>query len=124
MSIRFGMDAMAKRILQIAAWLLALMIAVLSLVPPWYRPVTDIPHPFEHFAIFLIMGLAFGLGYSTSYLSQFLPLATFTAVIEIAQLWAPGRHARFSDFLINVLGMATGLGVVQTRWRDGLGRQP
>lgn len=112
--------AMVQRILQTVAWLLAVAIAVLSLVPPWYRPMTGMPHPLEHFGVFFAMALAFRLGYSTSYLSLFLPLIAFTAAIEIAQLWAPGRHARFSDFLVNVLGLAIGLGLGlwQARHRD------
>ena len=91
-------------------WLLALAVAVLSL-PPWYRPVTGMPHALEHFSMFFAMGLAFGLGYSTPYLSQLLLLIAFTAAIEIAQLWVLGRHARFSDFLVDALGVAIGVGV-------------
>ena len=102
---------MAQRILQMVACLLALAVAVLSLVPPWYRPVTGMPHALEHFAMFFAMGLAFGLGYSTPYLSQLLLLIAYTAAIEIAQLWVPGRHARFSDFLVDALGVAIGVGV-------------
>jgi VanZ family protein len=111
---------MVKRIFQITAWLLLLAIAGLSLVSPWYRPVTNIPHALEHFAIFFATGLAFGLGYSTPYLYRLIPLISFTAAVEIAQLWVPGRHARFSDFLINVLGVGIGLGLglAQDGFRD------
>jgi VanZ family protein len=99
------------------AWLLLLAIAVLSLAPPWYRPVTGIPHALEHFAIFLATGMAFGLGYSTPYLFQLIPLISFTAAVEIAQLWVPGRHARFTDFLFDALGVGIGVGFAQVRFR-------
>ena len=32
----------------------------------------------------------------------------FTAAIELAQL-SPGRHARISDFLVNLLGLGVGI---------------
>jgi VanZ family protein len=109
-----------KKNCQVTAWFLLLAIAILSLVPPWYRPETNIPHALEHFAIFFATGLAFGLGYSTPYLYRLIPLISFTAAVEIAQLWVPGRHARFSDFLINALGVGIGLGLglAQDRFSD------
>ena len=33
----------------------------------------------------------------------------FAGVIEAAQLFAPGRHARLSDFVVDTLGMYVGL---------------
>jgi hypothetical protein len=42
---------------------LAFAIVVLSLVPPSHRPVTDASHYFEHLAIFLATGFAFGMAY-------------------------------------------------------------
>jgi VanZ family protein len=98
-----------RRNVRITAWLLLLAIAVLSLIPPSYRPVIIVPHSVEHLAVFLATGLAFGFGYSYRYLFQIAALILFTAAIEIAQLWVPGRHARFSDFLINALGVGIGV---------------
>lgn len=105
---------MVTTIIRMTAWLFVLATVVLSLVPPQYRlvpdiPLADIPRTVEHFAIFLAAGLAFGLGYSAPYLSQLIQLTLFTAAVEIAQLWAPGRHARLSDFLIDALGATIGL---------------
>ena len=96
-------------IIRVTAWLLLVAIAVVSLAPPWFRPVPDIPHAVEHFVIFLATGLAFGLGYSGPYLSRLIPLTSYTAAVEIAQLWVPGRHARLSDFLIDALGASVWL---------------
>jgi VanZ family protein len=106
-----------RRYLKIAAWLLLLTILVLSLVPPAYRPATDMPHFVEHFGIFLATGIAFALGYCTTYWLQFVPLIAFTAAIEFAQLWIPGRHARLSDFIVNALGVSLGLGFDLARTR-------
>ena len=93
---------------KIAPWLLLLAIAVLSLVPPSYRPATMIPHGFEHLVVFLLMGLAFGLGYASRYILATLLLIAFVGLVEIAQLFVPGRHARMTDFLIDALAVCIG----------------
>jgi VanZ family protein len=96
---------------QASAWILLMTIAVLSLVPAQDRPVTSLPHLVEHISIFLVTGLAFGVGYPQRRLFQFVTLLAFTAAIELAQLLVPGRHARLSDFLIDALGMTVGLSI-------------
>jgi len=92
-----------------SAWAVLISIAVLSLVPAQYRPVTGLPHFLEHLSIFLAAGVAFGVGYPHRRLFQFVTLLGFTAAIELAQLLVPGRHARLSDFLFDALGMTAGL---------------
>jgi VanZ family protein len=100
-----------RKILQVMAWLLILAITVLSLVPPGIRPVTPAPHNLEHLAIFVATGLAFGLAYPKRHLTQLIALLAFTASIEIAQFWVPGRHARLSDFIVNAVGVGLGAGL-------------
>ena len=97
--------------LRIAAWLLLLAIAAFSVISPYYRVTTFVPHDIEHFAVFALVGVAFGLAYPARYLATGAALLAFTGGIELAQLWAPGRHARFSDFAVNALGLAAGLGL-------------
>ncbi len=99
-----------QRIFQITAWLLALAIIFLSLVPPSIRPVTDLPHDLEHFAIFLLTSFAFGMGYPRRYLFQLIALATFAGLVEIAQYLVPGRHARLSDFIVDAVAVCAGIG--------------
>jgi VanZ family protein len=91
-----------------AAWILVTSIVVLSLVPPSWRPITDFPHYFEHFGIYVITGLAFGVGYRRKEI-LFLILPIFAGAIELAQLLVPGRHARATDFVIDALAMCIGL---------------
>jgi VanZ family protein len=100
-----------KGSLRIAAWLLLSAIAAFSLISPDYRVTTFVPHDIEHFVIFALVGLTFGLAYPSRYIAHTVALLAFTAAIELAQLWAPGRHARFSDFTVNALGLAAGLGL-------------
>jgi VanZ family protein len=100
-----------RRLFQIVAWFLLVAIVVLSVVPPEDRPVTPAPHDFEHVAIFVATGLAFGLGYAGRYLVQILGLIAFSAAIEIIQLGIPGRHARVSDFIVDALSVSIGVGL-------------
>ena len=93
-----------------SAWTLALAILILSLVPPSYRPVTEAPHSFEHLAIFLATGLAFGAGYPGRPFRIAFALVMFSGAVELLQQWVPGRHARLSDFLVD--GAAAGFGAV------------
>ena len=104
---------------QVLAWLLLSATVSLSLVYPDYRVVTIFPQPVEHFSIFLPTGFAFGLGYPHRYLILTVALIFFTAAVEVAQFWVPGRHARLSDLIINLLGLGAGIGLawIMTRWR-------
>lgn len=91
---------------------MAIAIVILSLVPPDLRPVTGAGQFLEHFTIFMVTGLAFGLGYGPKYISLSLALVVFSGVVEIAQLLAPGRHARLSDFIIDAVAITAGVAVV------------
>jgi VanZ like family len=100
-----------QRIFQVAAWLLALAIVVLSLGPPSTRPVTGAGHDVEHLLAFMATGLAYGLGYPRRFWCLCMALMTFAAVIELAQILLPGRHARLSDFLIDAAALCLGVGL-------------
>jgi VanZ family protein len=116
-----------KRLFRVLAWVLVFGIVALSIVPPDYRVITDFPRSLEHLSIFLLAGVAFGLGYPDRYPLQTIALALFAAGVELVQVGVPGRHARFSDFAAGVLGFCLGIGLayVSTRmveWRDRKGR--
>lgn len=91
------------------AWTLACAIILLSVVPPDLRPATPLPHDVEHFGIFWVTGFAFAFGYPHRKVLLSTLLVSFAAVIEVAQLFVPGRHARLSDFIVDALAVAIGL---------------
>jgi VanZ family protein len=94
---------------RITAWSLAAIISVLSVVPSGLRPETRIPHDIEHFGIYLVTGLAFGLGYERRHGVLAILLIIFAGTIEIGQLFVPGRHARLSDFVVDAFAMCFGV---------------
>jgi VanZ family protein len=91
-----------------AGWFLAVVLTVLSVVPPHLRAETGAPHHLEHFAIFFATGITFGFGHSRRPVTVALALVTFAAAIEIAQKFVPGRHARWSDFLVDAAALCAG----------------
>lgn len=98
-----------RRLCRLAACLTAMIIVGLHIVPATYRPVTPVSHNFEHLAIFLILGLAFGCGYHQRFRALVFALPLFCLAIEVVQFWIPGRHARLPDFLINAAAAILGL---------------
>ena len=92
-----------------AAWLMLAAIVVLSLVPATARPTTMAPHAFEHAVIFLLDGMAFGIAYFGRERWAITGAVVFCAAIELSQLMIPGRHARLSDFIVDVIGACIGI---------------
>ena len=99
----------ARRLFQAIGWLCVLAVIVLSLVAPSLRPVTFLPHNLEHMAIFVLTGLALGLGYPGRTARHMAMLAIFAAAIELAQFFVPGRHPRLIDFVLDALGACAGV---------------
>ena len=90
-------------------WLATLTVVVLSIVPPSLRPVTPLPHKGEHFAIFMMWGMVFALGYRIKLIYQQVCAVLFAGAIEFAQYWVPGRHARISDLMVDTLAACFGV---------------
>ena len=97
---------------RLMAWLILAAIIALTFVPPMWRPVSGVPQAVEHFAIFLLMGGTFALGYRGHAASIGLTAILFAAGLEILQMFFPGRHARLSDFFVNALGICAGIAIV------------
>ena len=84
----------ARKLCLVAAWGAFSAIVVLTVAPPNLRPTTDAPHDIEHAAAFLITGLLFGLAYPGRERILSVGAMVLCAMIDIVQLYVPGRHAR------------------------------
>ena len=73
------------------------------------RPETDVPHNFEHFAAFCATGVLFGLVYSRKSALAAVALVLWAGMIEIVQIFVPGRHERLSDFIVDTLAVCIGV---------------
>lgn len=97
-----------RRAARVGGWLLLAVIAFLSLSPPSYRPVTVLGHNLEHFAVHLLLGVVFGVGYAKRQWLLALVLVGLMGLIEFAQRFVPGRHARLKDLLIDAGAVCLG----------------
>jgi VanZ family protein len=96
--------------LKFFAWSLAAAVAFATLGPPDFRPhVSPLGQDGEHALAFVLLGLAFGLAYTRNRLMTAAIAVGLTGLIEILQFWAPGRHARLEDFLVDALAACIGL---------------
>jgi VanZ family protein len=96
-------------ILRLVAWGLAAAIAFATLGPAEQRPHSNLGQNGEHALAFVLLGLAFGLAHTRSRSLTATFVIAFTGLIEIMQFWAPGRHARMEDFLVDALAASLGL---------------
>jgi len=97
-------------ILKLVAWSLAAAIAFATLGPPGYRPhASSLGQDGEHALAFVLLGVVFGAAYTRTRLMTAGIAVALTGLIEILQLWAPGRHARLEDFLVDALAACVGL---------------
>jgi VanZ family protein len=96
-------------IFRIYAWLVAAAVAFATLGPPRFRPKSDLGQDGEHALAFILLGLAFGLAYRRQRLLTAAIAVAGIGLIEILQFWAPGRHARLEDFVVDALAACAGL---------------
>jgi VanZ family protein len=98
-------------ILRLFAWLFAAAVTFATLGPARFRPHFYLGQDGEHGLAFVLVGLAFGLAYSRHRLLTSAISVVMIGVIEILQIWAPGRHARFEDFAVDALAAVVGITV-------------
>ncbi len=98
-------------ILRLLAWLLAAAVTFATLGPPSVRPHSDLGQDGEHALAFALLGLAFGLAYKRNRPLTSAASVVMIGLLEILQLWVPGRHARFEDFVVDALAACAGLTV-------------
>lgn len=83
------------------AWSLAAAVTFATLGPPGLRPHSHLGQDGEHALAFVLVGLAFGLAYRRRRLLVAAAAVALIGVLELMQFWAPGRHARLEDFLVD-----------------------
>ncbi|MBM6580148.1 hypothetical protein ILT44_08145 [Microvirga sp. BT689] len=103
------------------AWLLVLAIAVVTLGPVEFRPVTGASVSVERFVAFALLGTAFSVGYPKHRLSILVLLIAMAGALELAQNSVPGRHGHLSDGLIKASGALLGAMFTMLLARWGLG---
>jgi VanZ family protein len=99
-------------LLRVIAWLLAAAVTFATLGPAQLRPQSNLGQDSEHALAFVLVGLAFGLAYARNRLLTSMMSVVMIGVLEILQLWVPGRHARFEDFVVDATAASAGLAAI------------
>jgi VanZ family protein len=110
-----------KIAVRLSAWLLAAAVGFATLGPPNYRPHSHLGQDGEHALAFILIGLAFGLAYRSQRLVTTTIALLLIGLLEVAQFWAPGRHARLEDFIVDAAAACIGFGLAAVF--DWLARQ-
>ena len=84
-------------------WAGVLALVILTVVPATDRPVTGGGRSFEHVTAFALVAAMFALGYRLSPVRRLSFSLLFCGAIELLQVPLPTRHARVSDFAIDLL---------------------
>ena len=101
-------------ILRIIAWLLTAAVTFATLGPARLRPHSDLGQDGEHALAFVLVGLAFGLAYPRRRMLTAAVAVILIGVLEMLQLWMPGRHARLEDFIVDAMAACVGIAVATT----------
>ena len=99
----------ALRLLQILAWLLLFALAIVTIGPIGWRPVTGLSPQLERAGALFLIGLVFGLAYPRHIPLVALLLFTTTSIFEALQTVEPHRHGRLIDLVAKLSGGALGL---------------
>jgi VanZ family protein len=96
-------------LLRLVAWLLAAAVTFATLGPQDLRPHPVLGQHGDHALAFVLVGIAFGLAYPQRRWTVSAVAIALIGLLEIMQLWVPGRHARFEDFVVDALSACVGL---------------
>lgn len=99
-------------IMRLVAFALSACVGFATLGPPDLRPHLPIGQNEEHALAFVLIGLAFTLGYPHQRTTVLILSVVMIGGLELLQLAAPGRHARWEDFLVNTLATSAGYAVI------------
>jgi VanZ family protein len=106
-----------KGLFRALAWLGVFAILILSVVPADERPVFGIGQGFEHVTAFGLVAGVFAIGYRLTLIRLLLMALLFCGGIELLQVPLPTRHARVSDFVIDLLGSYLAIALVAVHSR-------
>jgi VanZ family protein len=117
-----------KVLFRLSAAVLIAAAVFATLGPPRYRPHSPLGQDGEHALAFVLVGLALGLAFPQRRLFVAAVSVVLIGLLELMQLWAPGRHARLEDFLVDAatacigLAIAAVIGWFAARWRGSSSR--
>jgi VanZ family protein len=114
-----------RNLFRLGAFVLTAAVVFATLGPPRYRPHSPLGQDGEHALAFVLVGVAVGLAFPRRRLLVAPVSVMLVGLLELMQLWAPGRHARLEDFLVDAVATCAGLGVAATiAWFAAVDQDP
>ncbi len=100
----------SEKLARILGWLAVVTIIVLSLLPGNDRPHTGAPGYVEHIAAYSITASLLTFGYTGRLVWAIVVvgLSALSGLMEILQMFVPGRHSGFDDFAVSSFGAVIG----------------
>lgn len=97
-------------ILHVALVCCVITLALLALLPSGVVKRSSFGGHVEHFIAYLGTTLVMGLAYRSRprLILRCGMLVAYAAILEMGQLYSPGRHAAFSDFVFSSSGVVVG----------------
>lgn len=87
-------------LIRVAAWILVVLIAAITLVPIGLRPVVTANPSYERVAAYALAGLLMTVAYPRHWLWILAGSVVLAGGLEAGQTLTGTRHGRFDDFLI------------------------
>ncbi len=90
-------------------------VGLLSLIPPYAVPVVNLWDKLAHFLAYAMLALCGGFAFSAHRTEIALGalLIGCGCILEIAQIYIPGRSGSIADAIANGLGVVAGMVIVQ-----------
>jgi len=95
---------MTSLVFRAAAWLLVVAVAIFTLSPIQFRPVTGAPADIERFIAFAVISGMFCLGYPRQRSLVLIVVVGLAALLESLQHLIPDRHGEMHDFIVKGFG--------------------
>ena len=102
---------MVRRLVRIAFYAAAALVAAVCLVPSTTLPPTSIGDKLEHVIAYAVLGLLGAASSRRSALRVILGLAAFGLAIELLQTFSPGRSPELLDLVADIAGAGFGCGL-------------
>jgi VanZ family protein len=99
---------------RVAGWLGVALIAILSLIPGEARPHAISSSQLEHVLAYALTAAMLTFGYFSRrhVVRTAILLPIYAALLEVLQVWVPGRMSRLPDVAAGALGTWLGVGVI------------
>ena len=125
MSLKLVLSSL--RVLRIAGWLCIGVLAVLSWIPREWEARTSLPGQIEHAIAYCGTAAIFAFAYQDARRWRLITaLVALAGVLEVGQLWVPGRTSQVIDFAASSIGAIAGvfLGRAAIAWLVGFVMRP